>query len=303
MITKADLPPVRGRIMERAQMAAFTWFRVGGPADIIFMPADNDDLAAFLKATPRNIPVMPVGVGSNLLVRDGGVRGVVVRLGKPFAEVDVDWINIHAGAAALDLSVAKAAQAAGLMGLEFYSGVPGTIGGALTMNAGAYGRETCDVMIEATGYDRDGNFHHFTNEEMDFSYRHCGLADKFSSEGGFIFTGAIFRGAVDDPDAVAARMDEIRTRRESSQPIRERTGGSTFANPPGHKSWQLIDSIGGRGRIVGDAQVSEQHCNFLINKGNATAADLEQLGESVRNDVRRMHDIDLRWEIRRVGEA
>lgn len=302
VITASDLPTIRGRYIEKADMSAFTWFRVGGPADVIFMPADEKDLADFLANTSKEIPVMPVGVGSNLLVRDGGLRGVVIRLGKPFAEVETDWINIHAGAAALDMEVAKVTQKAGLMGLEFYYGVPGTIGGALTMNAGAYGRETCDVLIEASGYDRQGKFHHFTNEEMGFSYRHCALAEQFSQSGGFFFTGAIFRGAQDDPMAVKARMDTIREQRENSQPIRERTGGSTFANPQGHKSWQLIDSIGGRGRTVGDAQVSEQHCNFLINRGKATASDLEELGESLRDDVREQHNVELRWEIRRVGE-
>lgn len=302
MITKNDLPCVRGKLLENADMSAFTWFRVGGPADIVFMPADKEDLAHFLQHTPEDIPVYPVGVGSNLLVRDGGMRGVVVRLGKPFAGIEVDGLNVHAGAAALDMSVAKTAQKAGIMGLEFYSGVPGTIGGALTMNAGAYGNETKDVMIEATGYDRKGKFHHFSNDEMGYSYRHCALAEKFAKKRGFIFTGAIFRGAQDSPDCIAERMAEIKEKREGSQPIRERTGGSTFANPDGHKSWQLIDSIDGRGRVVGDAQVSEQHCNFLINRGKASAADLENLGESLRRDVKEEHGIELRWEIRRVGE-
>ena len=301
-LSKNDLPSVRGKILEKADMSAFTWFRVGGPADIVFMPADEADLANFLQSTPKEIPVYPVGVGSNILVRDGGVRGVVVRLGKVFAQIDVDWINIHAGAAALDMQVSKAAQKAGLMGLEFYSGVPGTIGGALTMNAGAYGRETKDVMIEAVGYDRDGNLHAFTNEEMDFSYRRCGVAGRFSDQGGIIFTSAIFRGVVDDSADIAARMTEIKNKREQSQPIRERTGGSTFANPDGYKSWELIDSVSGRGRVMGDAQVSEQHCNFLINRGQAKASDLEMLGESLRKDVLSKHGVDLRWEIRRIGE-
>ncbi len=302
LVSKSDLPVVRGKLIEKAEMSAFTWFRVGGPADIVFMPADEKDLSAFLKATPKDIPVYPVGVGSNLLVRDGGLRGVVVRLGKPFADIEVNGVDVHAGAAALDAQVAKVAQKAGLMGLEFFSGVPGTIGGALTMNAGAYGRETKDVMIEATAYDRNGKLNTFMNKEMGFSYRHCHTADQFSAKGGLIFTGATFRGANDDADAIAVRMAEIKQRREGSQPIRERTGGSTFANPYGKKSWQLIDSIGGRGRIVGDAQVSEQHCNFLINRGDASASDLEELGESLRSDVQKKHGIELQWEIRRIGE-
>ena len=291
-----DLPSVRGRYIEGADLSAVTWFRVGGQADVMFMPADEDDLAHFLKHTPVTIPIYPIGVGSNLLVRDGGIRGVVIRLGKAFGEVDVDWVNIHAGAAALDVRVAKAAAEAGVGGLEFFCGIPGSVGGALTMNAGAYGKETRDALIEAHAYDRQGNFHHFTRDEMGFSYRHCKAAS------GLIFTGAIFRGRMKPQEEILARMDEIMTQREASQPIRERTGGSTFANPPGMKSWQLIDSVGGRGRIIGDAQVSEQHCNFLINRGGATAADLENLGESLRADVKAHHDVELRWEIRRIGE-
>ncbi|MEO1149733.1 MAG: UDP-N-acetylmuramate dehydrogenase [Pseudomonadota bacterium] len=295
-LTAADLPPVRGRMIENADLSALTWFRVGGPADTLFMPADADDLAQFLRAVDPDIPVFPMGVGSNLLVRDGGIRGVVVRLARGFTDIHTDGVTVHAGAAALDAQVAKKAAAAGIGGLEFYCGVPGTIGGALTMNAGAYGRETCDVMIEATGFDRQGTPFAFTGAEMDFAYRHCGVA------AGRFFTGAIFRGMKDDPGAIEARMAQIMRQREDSQPIRERTGGSTFANPPGEKSWALIDSVGGRGRRFGDAEFSEQHCNFLINRGAATAADLERLGEGVRADVRARHDIDLRWEIKRVGE-
>ena len=297
-----DLPPVRGKYVEGADLSAFTWFRVGGPADVLFMPADEDDLAEFLKATPAEVTVLPVGVGSNLLVRDGGVRGVVVRLGSPFRKVAVDGLTVNAGAAAIDAQVAKAAAAAGVAGLEFYRGVPGTIGGALAMNAGAYGGETKDVLVEAVAYDRSGARHVLSNEDMGFSYRHCDAAE------GLIFTSATFKGRTDDPAAITARMDEISERREATQPIRERTGGSTFANPDpalsdGLKSWQLIDKIGGRGRVVGDAQVSEQHCNFMINRGKATAADLEELIESLRTDVARETGVELRWEIRRVGEA
>lgn len=301
-ITPNDLPPVRGKYVEGADLSTLTWFRVGGPADVLFMPADEGDLADFLKETPAEVPIITMGVGSNLLVRDGGVRGVVIRLGSPFRKVEVDGLKVTAGAAAIDAQVAKAAAAAGVAGLEFYRGVPGTIGGALAMNAGAYGGETKDVLVEAVAYDRAGNRHVLSNDEMGFSYRHCDAAE------GLIFTSATFKGHPDDPAAILARMDEISERRESTQPIRERTGGSTFANPDpalsdGMKSWQLIDKIGGRGRVIGDAQVSEQHCNFMINRGKATAANLEDLIESLRNDVAREAGVELRWEIRRVGET
>lgn len=294
--TIEDLPSVRGRYIANADLSALTWFRVGGTADVVFLPADEEDLGTFLCAVDQDISVYPVGVGSNLLVRDGGLRGVVVRLAKGFTDIEADGMLLHVGAGALDAQVAKAAARAGIAGLEFYCGVPGSIGGALTMNAGAYGQETRDVLVEASGFDRSGASFAFTSKEMDFSYRHCGVAE------GRFFTQAIFRGHHDEKDRITARMDQIMRQRETSQPIRERTGGSTFANPEGHKSWQLIDSVGGRGRIVGDAQVSEQHCNFLINRGTATANDLETLGESLRADVKMKHDIDLRWEIRRIGQ-
>ena len=300
-VSAKDLPPVRGKYIENADLSALTWFRVGGPADVLFQPADEDDLAQFLKSTPEDVPVYPVGVGSNLLVRDGGVRGVVIRLGAPFAKIEIDGLRVSAGAAALDAQVAKRAGAAGVAGLEFYRGVPGTIGGALAMNAGAYGGETKDVLVEAVGYTRAGERRVFSNAEMGLSYRHADAAD------GIIFTGAVFEGRASEPEAIAEKMREIMASREASQPIRERTGGSTFANPDleksgGRKSWQLIDSVGGRGRVVGDAQVSEQHCNFMINRGDASAADLEQLIESLRNDVLTKTGVELRWEIRRIGE-
>jgi len=301
-ISPDTLPPVRGKYVENADMSSFTWFRVGGPADVLFSPADEDDLAAFLKNLDKDIPVYPVGVGSNLLVRDGGLRGVVIRLGAPFGKIETDGLQVSAGAAALDAQVAKRAGVAGIAGLEFYRGVPGTIGGALRMNAGAYGGETKDVLVEAVAYDRDGVRHVLSNEDMGFSYRHCGAGDDL------IFTSALFQGHADEPAAIERRMKEIMARRETTQPIRERTGGSTFANPDlalsgGRKSWQLIDEIGGRGRVIGDAQVSEQHCNFMINRGEATAADLEELIESLRKDVLTKTGVELRWEIRRVGEA
>lgn len=300
-ITASDLPPVRGRYFERADMSAITWFRVGGPADVLFAPEDEDDLAHFLKNTPKEIPVYPVGVGSNLLVRDGGVRGVVIRLGAPFAKISVEGTRVTVGAAALDAQVARAAARAGVAGLEFYRGVPGTIGGALAMNAGAYEQETKDVLVEAVAYDRAGNRRVLKNADMKFAYRHCGAGE------GLTFTEATFEGRKDDPAAIDARMKAIMERREKSQPIREKTGGSTFANPDpaksgGRKAWQLIDEIGGRGRIVGDAQVSEQHCNFMINRGKATAADLENLVEGLRKEVLNKTGVELRWEIKRIGE-
>jgi UDP-N-acetylmuramate dehydrogenase len=300
-IKAADLPPVRGRYVERADMSAITWFRVGGPADVLYTPEDEADLAHFLKNAPAYIPVYPVGVGSNLLVRDGGVRGVVVRLGAPFAKVSVEGMRVTAGAAALDAQVAKAAARAGVSGLEFYRGVPGTIGGALAMNAGAYEQETKDILVETVAFDRAGRRLVLKNADMKFDYRHCGAGE------GLIFTEATFAGRAEEPAAIEARMKSIMERREKSQPIREKTGGSTFANPDpvlsgGRKAWQLIDQIGGRGRIVGDAQVSEQHCNFMINRGKATAADLETLVEGLRKEVLNKTGVELRWEIKRIGE-
>ena len=301
-VTASDLPAVRGKYVENADLSALTWFRVGGPADVLFMPADEDDLAAFLKATPTDIPVFTIGVGSNLLVRDGGVRGVVIRLGSPFRKVTTDGLRVTAGAAAIDAQVAKAAAQAGVAGLEFFRGVPGTIGGALRMNAGAYDGETKDALVEAVAYDRRGERHVLSNADMGFSYRHSDAPEDL------IFTQAVFEGRTGDPDVIMARMDEISEKREATQPIRERTGGSTFANPDpqisnGRKSWQLIDEIGGRGRVLGDAQVSERHCNFMINRGKATAADLEKLIESLRKDVLTKTGVELRWEIKRIGEA
>ena len=297
----SNLPAVRGKYQENADLSALTWFRVGGPADILFSPADEDDLAHFLKETPEDIPVHVMGVGSNLLVRDGGVRGVVIRFGSPFRQVKVDGMRITAGAGCIDAQVAKAAANAGVAGLEFFRGVPGTIGGAIAMNAGAYGGETKDVLVEAVAYDRRGERHVLTNADLGFSYRHCSAPEDF------IFTSATFEGRPDEPTAIIARMDDISEKREATQTIRERTGGSTFANPDpeisgGRKSWQLIDEIGGRGRVVGDAQVSERHCNFIINRGKATAADLEALIESIRKDVLTKTGVELHWEIKRIGE-
>ena len=290
------LPSVRGELVADAPLAPLTWFRAGGNAEVLFRPADADDLADFLAKTPADIPVMVIGVGSNLLVRDGGVPGVVIRLGRGFMNITVEGdAHIRAGTAALDVAVARAAQEAGIAGLEFYRGIPGSIGGALRMNAGAYGTETKDVLVEAVAIDRQGKRHVLTNAEMKYRYRHSGVSADF------IFVEALFRGRLDDKDAILARMNEITSSREATQPVRMRTGGSTFKNPEGHKSWQLIDAAGCRGLKRGGAQVSELHCNFLINTGDATASDLEELGEDVRARVKETSGVTLEWEIRRIG--
>jgi UDP-N-acetylmuramate dehydrogenase len=299
-----DLPPVRGKLLRDEALAPYTWFRVGGPADALFIPADEQDLADFLRALPEDVPVFPMGVGSNLIVRDGGMAGVVIRLaGRAFGKVviDAEKNQVIADAGALDMAVARAAAKAGLGGLEFLVGIPGTIGGALTMNAGCYGRETKDVLVVATGCDRTGELRVWENADFGFSYRRNEVGD------GMIWTQAVFQGTPDDPAAVEARMAEITAKREASQPIREKTGGSTFANPdpPGtpnqRSSWKLIDEAGMRGARRGGAQVSEKHCNFLINTGDAAAADIEGLGEDVRAAVLKKSGVDLHWEIKRVG--
>ena len=289
------LPPVRGRYRENAPLGRITWFRVGGPAEIMFRPADREDLIAFLGNKPADVAVTVIGVGSNLLVRDGGIPGVVLRLGRDFAEIAAEGHEVRCGAAALDLNVAKTAKLAGLAGLEFLSGVPGSIGGALRMNAGAYGSEIKDVLVAAEVADMTGTTQLLGPEELDFAYRHCAAPDTS------IFLSAHLRGHPDDSQAIAGRMAEIQNARSESQPIRTRTGGSTFKNPPGEKAWRLIESAMCRGLTRGGAMVSEQHCNFLINRGSATAADLEALGEKVRARVLDAHGIDLEWEIRRIG--
>lgn len=294
----ARLPAVRGRLSAQAGLADITWFRVGGPADAMFRPADRDDLIAFLKGKPADVPVTVLGVGSNTLVRDGGIDGVVIRLGRDFAGITAcDNNEIEAGAGALDVNVAQTAQTHGIAGLEFLRGIPGTVGGGLRMNAGAYGTEFKDVLVWAEAVDAQGNLHRLSPAEMKFGYRHCGVPEDW------IFLGCRLKGRPGDKAAIQARMDEIQAAREGSQPIRSRTGGSTFANPEGHKAWQLIDAAGCRGLVVGDAQVSEQHCNFLINRGSATAADLETLGETVRRRVKDSSGIELRWEIKRIGKT
>ncbi|MDE1902397.1 MAG: UDP-N-acetylmuramate dehydrogenase [Alphaproteobacteria bacterium] len=289
------LPRLRGRLTENAPLAQLTWFRVGGAAEVMFRPADLDDLAAFLAGKPTDVPVTVMGVASNLLIRDGGVPGVVIRLGRGFVDIVSSGDEITAGAGALDLNVALAACTAGIADLEFLSGIPGTVGGGLRMNAGAYGREFKDVLREVTALDGEGHRHDLEPGEMDLSYRHCGVpAD-------WIFVAAQLKGRRDDPSAIGARMAAIQAQREATQPIRARTGGSTFANPPGHKAWELIDRAGCRGLTRGGAAVSDKHTNFLINTGNATAADLEALGEEVRRRVRDTAGIVLEWEIKRIG--
>lgn len=296
---RARAPKLRGRLTAYAPIAEATWFRVGGPAEALFSPADEDDLAYLLAALPREIPVATIGLGSNLIVRDGGMPGLVIRLGgRAFGAVEIaDGQRVACGAGAPDLYVAKAAAKAGVDGLAFLRGVPGSIGGALVMNAGAHGGEVRDALIEAHGIDRTGARRVFSNAQMGFSYRHSSAPDDI------VFTGATFQGRPGDSSAIEAEMERITRAREASQPIREKTGGSTFKNPLAMKAWELIDKAGCRGLRVGGAQVSTMHCNFLINTGEATAADLEALGEEVRRRVLETCGVQLEWEIRRVGVA
>jgi UDP-N-acetylmuramate dehydrogenase len=293
----AQLPPVRGRLTADAPIGKQTWFGVGGPAEVLFRPADLADLAGFFAALPTPIPVTVIGVGSNLLVRDGGIPGVVIRLGRGFAAVEIEQDEVRAGAAALDRIVAFAAADAGLGGLEFLSGVPGSIGGSLRMNAGAYGREVKDVLVSAIALDRTGEAHTVDSRAMGLSYRHS------DADPSWIFVEARLRGALGDRAAIARRLNEIRAAREATQPVRARTGGSTFKNPPGDSAWQLIDAAGCRGLVRGGAMVSRQHTNFLINTWTATAADLEGLGEEVRQRVHETSGIWLEWEIERIGRS
>ncbi len=290
------LPPVRGRYREQVPLSGLTWFRVGGPAEVLYRPADRDDLCAFLRDKPADVPLTVIGVGSNLLVRDGGIPGVVLRLGREFASIAVEGEEVICGAVALDVNVATVAKIAGLAGLEFLSGVPGTIGGGLRMNAGAYGKEIKDVLVEADAVDAAGTIHRLAPDDLGHTYRHSSVPDDW------IFLSARLRGHDDEPDAIARRIVEIHAARTGSQPIRTRTGGSTFKNPPDGKAWELIDQAGCRGLRRGGAMVSEQHCNFLINTGSATATDIEELGEDVRARVRKTCGIELEWEIRRIGE-
>ena len=291
------LPAVKGRLQKDAPLGAYTWFRVGGPADVLFRPKDEADLCAFLAGLDARVPVTVIGVGSNLLVRDGGVEGVVIRLGAAFGKIAHDGATMTAGAGALDGTVSQTAWDMGRQGLEFLSGIPGTIGGALRMNAGAYGAEMKNVLVEARAVDRAGIVHTLGLADMGFTYRHCAVPEDW------IFLSARMAAPNGDQDAIRARMDEIKAKREDAQPVRARTGGSTFANPDGMKAWELIDRAGCRGLTRGGAQISEKHCNFLINTGHATAADLEGLGEEVRTRVRQTSGVELRWEIRRIGRT
>lgn len=297
---RETLPEVRGKLLRDEPLGPYTWFRVGGAADVLFLPADADDLADFLKALDASVPVTVLGVGSNVIVRDGGVEGVVIRLaGRPWAQITTEGDTITAGAGALDSMVARASAKAGLAGLEFYAGIPGTIGGALTMNAGCYGSETKDVLVAARGVTRAGERVEYALADFGYTYRHS------EAPADIIWLEATYRGRPDDPEAVQARIDEITSRREHTQPIREKTGGSTFKNPPGHSSWKLVDETGWRGKLFsvtgGGAKFSELHSNFMINPGEATAADIEGLGEAVRSDVQSKLGVNLEWEIKRIG--
>jgi UDP-N-acetylmuramate dehydrogenase len=289
------LPPVRGTYAENAPLKDLVWFRAGGNAEVLFRPADVDDLATFLAAKNADTRVSVIGVGSNLLVRDGGIPGVVVRLPGAFGKMAAEGTRIRVGAAALDAAVARAGAEAGISGLEFLRGIPGTVGGALRMNAGCYGREIKDILVEATAIDGKGNRHVLKPADMGFVYRKAQVPEDFA------FVEAVFEGEKGDPAEIRARMNALVEQRENTQPVKSKTGGSTFKNPHGHKAWQLIDAAGCRGLMRGAAQVSEKHCNFLINTGDATASDIEELGEEVRARVKAKSGVELEWEIKRVG--
>ncbi len=288
---------IRGKLLPNHALSTVTWFRVGGPAQLLFQPADEADLAAFLALLPDGIPVLPIGLGSNLLVRDGGIEGVVIRLGaRGFGQIEeIGGNRLRVGAAVPDKRLAEAAAAAGLSGFAFYTGIPGAVGGALRMNAGAHGAETRERMVELTAVDREGRIHVLANVDMDYAYRHSGAAQDL------VFTSALFEGVPGDEAAIRAEMAAVVAHRENAQPIREKTGGSTFKNPPGTSAWKEVDAAGCRGLTVGGAQMSQMHCNFMINTGNATASDLERLGETVRGRVRAHSGIQLEWEIKRLG--
>jgi UDP-N-acetylmuramate dehydrogenase len=296
-VVKKNMPDLRGRVLANQSLAELTWFRVGGPTQLLFMPEDEADLSYFLAHLQADITVTVIGLGSNLIVRDGGVPGAVIRLGRGFGEIAIEGERVRAGAAVPDVKIARAAHDAGIAGLSFMRGIPGGIGGALRMNGGAYGRETKDTLVEVRAIDRHGKIHVLKNADMHYTYRHCGAPDDY------IFTQALFAGERGDPAAIAAEMEKITESREATQPVKSRTGGSTFKNPTGQKAWQLIDAAGCRGLQIGGAQVSEMHCNFLINLGNATAADIEALGETVRRQVKEHSGIQLEWEIKRIGMA
>ena len=292
---RRKMPLLRGSLSSNAPMAFFSWFRTGGPAQALFEPESESDLAYFLSRLDPAIPVLALGAGSNILMRDSGIRGVVIRLGKAFQNLATEAYTLRAGAAVPDVKLASTAAQAGIAGLSFFRGIPGSVGGALRMNAGAYGAETKNVLVSCRGVDRKGNIVSLTNADMGFTYRHCTVAEDV------IFTQAVFAGTLGDRQAILAEMVEITRARATTQPVNARTGGSTFKNPPGQKAWELIDKAGCRGLAVGDAQVSELHCNFLINRGKASASDLESLGELVRTRVKETSGVSLEWEILRVG--
>jgi UDP-N-acetylmuramate dehydrogenase len=291
----ARMPDLRGALTGHAPLAPLSWFKTGGLAQALFEPENESDLAYFLSRLDPAIPVLVLGAGSNILLRDSGVKGVVIRLGKGLQGVEIDGLTLRAGAGVPDVKLASAAAKAGTAGLSFFRGIPGSVGGALRMNAGAYGAETKDVFVSCRGVNRRGEIIELSNADMGFTYRHCGVAQDM------IFTQAVFAGRAGDPQTILAEMAEITKARSETQPVNTRTGGSTFKNPPGQKAWELIDKAGCRGVAVGDAQVSELHCNFLINRGTATAADLESLGELVRTRVLETSGVTLEWEILRVG--
>jgi UDP-N-acetylmuramate dehydrogenase len=292
---RAQMPALRGSLTANAPLALLSWFRTGGPAQVFFEPADESELAYFLANLDPAIPVLVLGAGSNILIRDGGIEGAVIRLGKGFQGLEIDGLILRAGAGVPDVKLASAAAQAGISGLSFFRGIPGTVGGALRMNAGAYGAETVDVLVSCRGVDRKGGVLELSRADMGFSYRHCAVPEDV------IFTRAVFAGRPGGRETILAEMAEITRARAETQPVNTRTGGSTFKNPPGHKAWELIDKAGCRGLVLGDAQVSELHCNFLINRGRATAADLEALGEAVRTRVLETSGVALEWEILRLG--
>jgi len=291
-----NLPTVRGTIEHDANIAKGTWFRVGGRAEVLFKPSDIDDLSDFLKNCPNDIPVTMLGLGSNLIIRDGGIKDVVIKLGKSFSDITHDNNIVTVGAGASDVLVARYGAKYGLSGMEFLVGIPGNIGGALRMNAGAYGTEMADILIDARVMHRDGTIKTYTVDDMNLSYRHNGLPRDV------IFLSARLKTTNGDPAQIQSRLDDIKRQREDTQPVKDRTGGSTFANPDGHKAWELIDSVGGRGFKIGGASMSEKHCNFMLNDGTATARDLENLGDEMIRRVAEKHGITLRWEIQRIGE-
>ena len=298
MTEVSAIPAVRGKLKQHAPLAPLVWFKSGGNAQWLFEPADRDDLVDYLKALSPDTPVMALGLGSNMIVRDGGVPGVVVRLGKPFSRIErLDEVTLRCGGGASGILVSSTARDAGIAGLEFLRGIPGTVGGFVRMNGGAYGREVQDILLSSTIVLKDGTLEEWPAERLNYSYRHSELPD------GAVVVDATFRGMPGDPVMIGTEMDRIARAREETQPLRSRTGGSTFKNPPGHKAWALVDAAGCRGMRRGDAQVSEKHCNFLLNLGNASSSDIEELGEEVRRRVQDKTNITLQWEIQRIGVA